>query len=157
MRFCLLLCRFLPAVQANVRSYLQQYSDWQHAHQQSTMPAPAPATAHQPTSAGGLVGTTHNSTTHSLEASQPMPGYPPTITRTPFSTITAGLPSVTVQSKSAAGRQPPSKIVAAAAGDQENAAAVVPVGGGASSLFGPQQSRLHSGSLSGAMSPMRMR
>lgn len=151
MWLCLLLCRFLPAVQANVRSYLQQYNDWLHAHQQPTMPAPAPATAHQHTSAAT------DSTTQSLEAAQLMHSYPPSTTRTPFSTITPSLPSVTLQGKPSAGRRPPSKIIAAAAGDQENAAGLVPVGGGASSLFGPQQSRLHSGSVSGTMSPMRMR
>lgn len=35
------MCRFLPAVQGGVRSYLQQYSD-QATHQQAVMPTAAP-------------------------------------------------------------------------------------------------------------------
>lgn len=137
--------RFLPAVQADVRSYLQQYSDWRHT-QQPTIPAPASATALHHTSAA------INSTTHTLEASQPMHSYAPPATRTPFNTIKPGLPSVTLQGKPVAGRRPPPKVVTAASGDQENAA----VGGSAHSLFGPQQNRLQGGTVSG-VSPMQMR
>jgi hypothetical protein len=142
---CLLPCRFLPAVQADVRSYLQQYSDWRRTHtSQPTMPAPATALQH---SSAAI-----DSTTHTLEASEPMHSYAPPATRTPFSNIKPGLPSASLQGKPAAGRRPPPKVVTAAAGDQENAA----VGGSAHSLFGPQQNRLQGGCVSG-VSPMQMR